>query len=216
MTMKRKRKSRLRLDVVFAAAGLAAVLFTTMSLLPTLMHQPEKSVVMLVTSDGRSGGTGFEVLSPSGHKYIVTNEHMCAVGATNAIVNGRTIPLRVIEQQPTPDLCLLEPIAGLPPLRLAGQDLRPGDLIDIYGYGMLLPLTHTSGVYVGDSGPMITAYFGFVSGYATAQILPGNSGSPVLNSNGDVVGIVFASGEAIGYRTLFVVLKDLKDFLAPY
>lgn len=46
----------------------------------------------------------------------------------------------------------------------------------------------------------------------TANILPGNSGSPVLNAYGHVVGVVFAGSPGSG-RGFIVPLDDVKDFL---
>jgi len=178
---------------------------------------PEMSVIELLTDSGQSGGTGFEVLAPSGKQYTVTNAHMCKAGAVNAVIGNRRIPLRIIEQalDGQPDLCLLEGL-DRPALRVSQIDIDPGDSVDVYGYGLLLPLTHTHGLFVGDAGEAAVQYFGFHAGYATSSILPGNSGSPVLDAYGRVVGVAFASGEALDYRTLFIRLSDLINFLGPY
>lgn len=47
----------------------------------------------------------------------------------------------------------------------------------------------------------------------TANILPGNSGSPVLNAYGNVVGVAFAGSPGTS-RGLIVPLEDVKDFLS--
>lgn len=46
----------------------------------------------------------------------------------------------------------------------------------------------------------------------TANILPGNSGSPVLNAFGHVVGVVYAGSPGTG-RGFIVPLTDVKEFL---
>lgn len=46
----------------------------------------------------------------------------------------------------------------------------------------------------------------------TANILPGNSGSPVLNTYGHVVGVVYAGQQGSG-RGFIVPLEEVKDFL---
>lgn len=48
---------------------------------------------------------------------------------------------------------------------------------------------------------------------STTSILPGNSGSPVLDNYGNVVAVAFASSGA-GVRSYFVPLEDLQAFLA--
>lgn len=47
---------------------------------------------------------------------------------------------------------------------------------------------------------------------ATIPILPGNSGSPIVNIYGNVVGVAFAANES-GTHSYIVPLEDLKDFL---
>lgn len=47
---------------------------------------------------------------------------------------------------------------------------------------------------------------------STVSILPGNSGSAVVNTFGSVIGVAFAANEA-GTRSYVVPLDDLKDFL---
>lgn len=49
----------------------------------------------------------------------------------------------------------------------------------------------------------------------TANILPGNSGSPVLDTFGHVVGVAFAGSPGTS-RGIIVPLEDLKDFLKNY
>ena len=178
---------------------------------------PDQAVVKLLNSAGTGGGTGFEMYTATGHKYTVTNRHMCEHGATNAVLGNRTIPLRIIEISSISDLCLLEPIIGLPALSRATSVPSPNDILDIYGFGALLPLTHTRGVFVGDSDNMdLNIWAGFVPQYTTVSILPGNSGSPVLNTQGDVVSVAFATGQEMDNRAFIVSLKDLALFLSPY
>lgn len=48
---------------------------------------------------------------------------------------------------------------------------------------------------------------------STATILPGNSGSPVVNLWGNVVAVAFAGNES-GTRSYFVPLQDVQDFIS--
>lgn len=174
------------------------------------------SVVELLSPSGE-GGTGFEILSPSGRKYTLTNRHICDAGATLAQLPGRSLPLRVIEIYRDADLCLLAGIKDIPAAELADAEPAPGEPVSIYGFGELLPLTKTVGEYVGSmNNLMVLLMFGFQSGYVTATILPGNSGSPVFNSSDKVIGVAFASGDSIAWRALIVQWIDIKKFLEPY
>lgn len=53
------------------------------------------------------------------------------------------------------------------------------------------------------------------AGISTAKSLGGNSGSPVVNWKGDVVGVVFG-GLTDNNDALIIPLKDLQTFLKPY
>lgn len=180
-------------------------------------HFDEHAVLKLVAQEGR-GGTGFVVTAPSGKKYILTNRHMCEHGATNLEkFYNRLVPLRIIEVAQHTDLCLLESVPSLPSLELAYHPPGIGDELDVWGYGMLMPLTHTHGLFIGEisDGP-VWDQFMFSTAYTTVPVLPGNSGSPVLDVDGRVVGVVFASGESIDNRALIIPWEDVKAFLAPY
>lgn len=178
------------------------------------------NIVRLTVEDNSGGGTGFEVVTASGHVYTVTNRHMCEDKATYAEVGTRRIPLRIIEISKDTDLCLLEGIVGYEGLPLAAHDPDIDSVIDIYGYGQLQGLTHTQGFWVGDVQYELAAalkFMGVPNGkYATATVLPGNSGSPVFNSSREVVGVVFATGAPINFRALIIPLDDLKQFLKAY
>lgn len=199
-----------------------SMMLLCLCLLPSCKKMsPKDSVVEMLVSSGMGGGTGFEVIAPSGKKYTLTNAHVCRAEATFAVVDNRLIPLRVIETSTTSDLCLLEEIAGAAGLSVASFSPKSDDVIDIYGYGLLQDLTHTQGFYVGRlKGNMAAAICLFLGecsvDYVSATILPGNSGSPVLNSSGEVVGVVFASGSEILNRALIVSLQDVVTFLSPY
>lgn len=178
------------------------------------------NIIKLVTAEGNSGGTGFEVVAPSGKVYTLTNKHMCEDNATNAVVGDRTIPLRVIEVAKDTDLCLLEPLIGKTGLHVSNTPVVSDDNLDVYGYGMLQDLTHTKGAYVGvTTGAIEDALIdmGVTDvGYMTAIILPGNSGSPVFNNDGDVIGVAFAVAPSFNNRCFFIPLKSLQNFLKVY
>ena len=75
--------------------------------------------------------------------------------------------------------------------------------------------------FIDLSGTLASMLFGFDSvcvrdleaEAGTIAILPGNSGSPVVNIYGSIIGVAFAANE-YGTRSYVVPLDDLKDFLS--
>ena len=106
-----------------------------------------------------------------------------------------------------------------------------GDFVAVVGHPRGAPLT----VYLGDfityqniavqthpegadscssMGIFVVCIKYYNSGYITALSHPGNSGSPVLNIWGKLVGVVFAVGSS--HMTYMVPRLYVKDFLSQY
>lgn len=169
-----------------------------------------KNVVML--GGAHTGGTGFVVRAPSGQTYILTNRHVCQ---DVMYIDNQTylMPAKIIEVSQTTDLCLIEApglLYGLG-LNIAEAEPEAFDPIHIIGWGMLMGLTLTDGTWVGRLPEVLGVKH---PAYATASILPGNSGSPVLNDQGEVVGVAYASGDVIDNRAFIVPLEDIQEFLS--
>ncbi|MFN8024728.1 MAG: trypsin-like peptidase domain-containing protein [Acidimicrobiales bacterium] len=156
---------------------------------------------------GQAAGTGF-VLSADG--YIVTNDHVID-GATNITVNfddGSTAKAKVVGADPNADLAVLKVSKnGLVPLPQGhSSELQVGD--ELVAIGNALDLsgepTVTSGI-VSATGRALTEPNGvhLVNLIQTdTAINPGNSGGPLLDMNGDVVGIntaISGQGQNIGF-----------------
>lgn len=166
-------------------------------------------------TDLLGGGTGFVVEAPSGKHYVLTNRHVCD-SARIFIGEDFMAMLSLVEAANWTDLCLLTAPSFLynQAIEVSDTDLQPHDEVHILGYGMLIGLTRSDGYYVGRIMDQVLSVV--MPGYVTATVLPGNSGSPVLNSKGKLVGVVYASGGEIDNRALIVPLEDIKDFLSKY
>ncbi|MFW5730916.1 MAG: DegQ family serine endoprotease [Desulfonatronovibrionaceae bacterium] len=154
----------------------------------------------------RSLGSGF-IISKDG--YIVTNNHVIK-GAdeikASFQVNGNEEVLKatVIGTDPETDLALLKVEADfdLPNLSFGESDkLQVGEWVMAIGNPFGLNHTVTAGI-VSAKGRIIGAgpYDNFIQ--TDASINPGNSGGPLLNMDGEVVGIntaIVASGQGIGF-----------------
>jgi serine protease Do len=168
-----------------------------------------------------SGGSGF-VISSDG--LIVTNNHVVD-GATDIKVRlgDRQYTAKVRGADPNTDLALLQIDAGkdLRYLELGDSDrLRVGDWIMVVGNPLSLDHTVTTGV-VSAKGRSIginsdASFENFIQ--TDAAINFGNSGGPLLNLQGQVVGIATAinsGAENIGFavpvNTLRGILPQLRE-----
>ena len=162
-----------------------------------------------VTREAQSLGSGF-LISADG--YVVTNNHVVAPGARGASVDLITVTLtnrkeytaKLIGRDPTSDLALLKIDAkDLPFVRFGDSTrTRVGDWVIAIGNPFGIGSTVTAGIVsalhrVTGAG----AYDRFIQ--TDAAINQGNSGGPMFDLNGNVIGInsqIFAgqSGGNIG------------------
>jgi serine protease Do len=138
----------------------------------------------------RGQGTGV-IVDADG--IIATNNHVVA-GAKRLEVtlqDGRKLAAEVVGTDPETDLALLRvKEKGLPAAKLGDSNLlEPGDWVVAVGNPFGLDHTVTVGVVsaVRRSGIGVANYENFIQ--TDAAINPGNSGGPLLNLDGEVIGI---------------------------
>ena len=139
-------------------------------------------------------GSGF-VIDKAGH--IVTNYHVVE-GATEVTVsfsNRDTVKAQVVGTDPSTDLAVLRvdtSSSALTPLLLGNSDaVRVGDPVVAIGNPFGLDRTATAGI-VSALQRLITAPNRFTIDHVIqtdAPINHGNSGGPLLNSRGQVIGV---------------------------
>lgn len=155
-----------------------------------VIARPEDATLGFLTPSQRSG-TGFNI-APGG--TIVTNHHVIAdaVKITATFPGGQTYSAISWVSWPELDLAVVYLDAEGLPAVVPGSPgtVREGEPLTIIGHPLGLESIITKGV--------AGSYF-FVSGIPVpifdiqASIHRGNSGSPVFNSNGEVLGIVFGT-----------------------
>ena len=135
-------------------------------------------------------GSGF-IISPDG--YILTNNHLVGEASKVTVKLGEEpeVEAKVIGTDPESDVAVIK-IDGdnLPHLKLADSDaLKVGEWVLAIGNPFLLSHTVTAGIVSakGRSGFRLATYEDFIQ--TDAAINPGNSGGPLLNLDGEVVGI---------------------------
>ena len=154
-----------------------------------------------VTADGAEEqtytGTGF-VIDPSG--LIVTNNHVVTGGAFWKVSIGKDQTLldaRLIGASECSDLAVLKVEGTFPALKLSSAAPRVGDAIFVAGHPNGDPYTLTDGIVAKPPSASDTSWASVKQQFQiTAQTFPGNSGSPVVNAAGEVVGIEYAGGTA--------------------
>jgi S1-C subfamily serine protease len=148
-----------------------------------------------------SAGTGFYV-SLSGH--VLTNAHVvqgCSTIGIKGHGDASTRPVHVRASDTAQDLALLAPAGSSsnasPTVLRWRRDTRLGEQIAIFGFPYLGTLASSGTFTRGD----VTALAGFNNNGAhfqlSAPVQPGNSGGPVVDERGHVVGIVVAKLNAL-------------------
>ena len=158
-------------------------------------------------------GSGF-LISANGE--ILTNNHVVA-GADKILVKvqGKTknYPAKVVGQDPDTDLALIKiEETDLPFLSLGDSSKsKVGDWVLAIGNPFGLDHSVTKGI-ISAKGRVIGAgpYDDFIQ--TDASINPGNSGGPLINMDGQVIGInaaIVASGQGIGFAIPSDLAKDV-------
>ena len=148
---------------------------------------------------GQASGTGFFITNDG---YFVTNQHV--VGSAKSVLirvtNGKKIPAEVIRVDPDNDLAILKAEGTFRALPVqTSQNVRRGDKVFTLGF----PNTSVQGVEPKFTDGVISSLTGLrdqPNNYQISVALqPGNSGGPLISSQGNVVGIVAAklSAEAM-------------------
>jgi len=140
-----------------------------------------------------STGSGF-ILTGSG--YIATNRHVIAGATTLGVqIPGRekAIAARVVIEDAANDLAILktEGPLGNPPIAFSDpKDVKVGQDLVVLGYPLGFSLGQTVRASTGTLSSMYGPQDNPTLYQISAPIQPGNSGGPVFNKDGQLVGIV--------------------------
>ncbi|HYM47740.1 MAG TPA: trypsin-like peptidase domain-containing protein, partial [Burkholderiaceae bacterium] len=159
------------------------------------------------TRRGEQHGAGSGVVvAPDG--YILTNSHVVH-GASNlsaGFTDGSTHEARLIGADPATDLAVIRTHeSGLPYAKLGeSTQLRVGQLVIAMGNPLGFESSVSTGV-IGALGRSMRGQEGRLIDNIiqhTAPLNPGNSGGPLLDSRGEVIGIntaIIAMAQGIGF-----------------
>jgi S1-C subfamily serine protease len=151
-----------------------------------MLERTEQSMVEIFTDEGVGSGFAVEAALEGAHPTaIITNAHVLkGAGRTVSIrYDGRSYPGTVERVDPAHDIAIVSTTAAVAPLPLAPPGDRPeiGDVVYAVGHPYLLDDTATMGI-VSHTDPD--------SIQTDAAVGPGNSGGPLVDVHGHVIGIV--------------------------
>ncbi|MBX5466022.1 MAG: trypsin-like peptidase domain-containing protein [Firmicutes bacterium] len=188
------------------------------------------SVVMVVNHEGRPPqekvkGIGSGVIIDQAGD-IVTNYHVIA-GASRVTVqlaDGSSYPAVVVGADPPTDLAVVRIRSTRPlvPITFASSgQIRPGDLVVAIGNSLGLRHSVTVGVVSAKERVLYRDGWEFHLIQTDAAINPGNSGGPLLNLQGQLIGInsskiAQAGVEGIGFAIPSDVVRTVATQLIRY
>lgn len=155
----------------------------------------------------------------------------------------KTVPRRVLSVYNRHDLCLIEALPGYEKQGLdIGSDLDIGEDVILIGHPSGRPLTLSKGEFIFNRVIYLAqtsikteeacekklgrwvSFFGLINfcvvpsraNGITNPSYPGNSGSPVVNKWGNVIGVLFAGSTQQLNDNYMVPLHEVKNFLKDY
>lgn len=198
------------------------LLISSQSLAMPTRDELRKATVKVLNTTMNGGGTGTIVSSSPKGSLILTNSHVCEVVESGGYITNDNNKYKVTNYKlyDGHDLCLVKVSENLK-VNTKITKTRPkiNDTSIVSGHPHLLPNIITMGhftdrlsvnVLVGfeqcEEQSLECAFFGgkpivktYESQLISNLILPGNSGSAVYNSKGEIAGVVFAGNKDLSF-----------------
>ncbi|OIQ80588.1 putative serine protease HtrA [mine drainage metagenome] len=190
-------------DVGAAGSIVNAVTGSTSLSVPAIAAKllPAVVSVSVDSANGTSTGSGSIIRSQANLSYILTNNHVIAEALTGGTItvefeDGSTIPGTVVGHDNAYDLAVVKVLKGnLPTVTLGdSSSIAIGDSVVAVGSPLGLSGTVTSGIISALNRPVTTTGGSGIEAYidalqTDAAVNPGNSGGPLVDSQGQVIGV---------------------------
>lgn len=205
-----------------------------------LIKQATPSVVRIEGTEG--GGTGFVI--DAGRQLVLTNAHVVAGKNTSLKAQvgnetGTTTPVRIVAVSPCDDLAvvkLVNPVPHLKALKLAtNAKVTPGEPVTVMGFpgslqsgsgvgqaSTVVPNTGTvsqANIQVNTNSsepnfdPDVPSYQSMI--VHQAPVNHGDSGGPLLNASGEVIGINTLTNEGQAQGQYYAIGINYAERLLP-
>jgi S1-C subfamily serine protease len=148
---------------------------------------------------------------------LVTNRHVVEDSTTTLEIStwdGRDLLVDVFRMSVVADLAFLQTKQDLPVIAKIGIQPGVGEQVAAVGYPLGGPWTLSRGSVVDYADGSVYGVGHEVIVF-DAYVAPGNSGGPLFNKAGDVVGVVFARESSGAMRGLAIPIDTLKKVLTP-
>ncbi len=180
--------------------------------LASVAERAGKSLVQ-VNNGGRSGGAGI-ICREDG--LILTNAHVVRTSSPHVTLpDGRALQAQVLAHDPEHDLaCLKVDAQGLPAIELGdSKGLQPGQWVLALGHPWGVTGAVTAGAVIGVGGRWPEMPAGRSEWVvAGLNLRPGNSGGPLVDAQGRLVGInTIMTGPEVGAAVPVHVVKAFLD-----
>ncbi len=217
---------------LLALLALSGTLASSQELAGPVLDRLKAATVFVIARSGPDGatGSGFLFLKRGGSAYVVTCQHVVhgaddiSVVFDSGSATERSFKATVIAADPERDLACLRvrEAKDLPAPLEIGQKTEVRETENVFVAGF--PFGHR--LAAGDKNPEISLSKASVSSLRrnpaqelvavqiAGEVQPGNSGGPVTNSKGQVVGV--AQSKVTGTGTVFAVPpEEIQIFLRP-
>ncbi|HET7737123.1 MAG TPA: trypsin-like peptidase domain-containing protein [Tepidiformaceae bacterium] len=154
--------------------------------LETLAAKVRRSVVAIRSRAGGGAGTAWRA-----DGLVITNHHVVPGDEASVVLgDDRELPARIVARDPAHDLAALRIDAVLEPLEAATTPARAGELVFAVGNPWGFRGAVTAGIVHSVGEPTSEGRHPLESAIrADLRLAPGNSGGPMVDATGKVVGI---------------------------
>jgi serine protease Do len=165
-------------------------------------------------------GTGF--LIESHGVFVLTNDHIAAAASELRVVlpDRREVPAKLVGRDVRLDIALLSvDVPRLLPLPLGNSDdLQVGEWLVVLGDPFGDEVTASAGMLSATGRDAAGSLAGRALSFRTflqtdARIHRGNSGGPVLDTAGQVVGVAVATGDRPGEVSFAIPINRVKEIV---